>query len=274
MTHQQARKGTVISSGTSKGGPGKTTTIVHLTYCGQDLGLSTCLIDMDPQGNASDDLGDYAEAVGPNFPYLRAVDLFKPDAVHGKPVFRNKAGIALIPADDELLAVERLPFAALDHYKRNIDALRAMFDLIGIDTPPTKGFAMLGPMTAADAVFSPIKPDKYGPKGVKSVFTSIQDIRSKHNPKLRFLGVLINQWDRRSSRQNAIVEQFQAKLGDNLFPETICLRAAIADAPFARKPVWRGARSGAAREAGKEMKNAMLAVLARAGIDRQTETQA
>src|SRR5665213_424539 len=242
-----------------KGGTGKTTVSAHLAFLAAEQGSRTLLIDLDSQGNASDTV--MLEAA--NLEEVRtASDLFE-EGEPAKPIFNARPLLDVLPADSRLLAVERLDFEAAALFSQRLKTLAADYDLVVIDTPPTMGFAMLAPLLTSDSAFAPIIPDAYSLKGIESLLTRVAEIRESHNPGLIFLGLMVNKWRRNSRAQNDTVARFRSELGDFLIPHTLAESAAIADAAHSHKPVWRNARTGSQRKAGRDARLALGWVLER-----------
>lgn len=242
-------RGKILASTIHKGGAGKTTIAVNLTHFAREKGMRTLLLDLDPQGNASDGFMDtHALPEGIEL----ASNLF--EERDSLPIHYLDKYLAIIPSDgDALQAVERLPHEAALTFRKRLHEIARSFDIVIIDTPPTMGFCMLAPLIAADFAFAPIVPDAYGMKGVVSLMERVAQVRDDINPDLVFLGMLINLWNRRDKDQNETVEQFNSALGEFVIPYQIGLRAPISQAARRKEPVWKQTRGVAA----KEVKNAL-----------------
>lgn len=243
--------GKIITIAIHKGGTGKTTVAVNLSRFAYEKKCRTLIVDLDTQGNATD---NFISNTPPDC--LTASMLFEPDQKK-LPVVTVYDGLDMIPADAQLLSIERYPFETAKYFKKNISRYKKDYDLIVIDTPPTMGFAMLAPLTASDYIIAPIFPDSYSIKGVKALFERIKDIRSKHNPQLSFLGLLVNRWKRTSSAQNTVVATLREKLPKFVLPVALGDHVHVEYAARNQRAVWFQARSGAHREAAKTFKTAM-----------------
>ena len=239
-----------------KGGTGKTTLAIHLAhYLAEGRAPSgqpnrVLLIDSDPQGNATQSMTDEVD-----FPHGSS-KLFERGGL-AIPVPSMFPGIMVMPADPSLLDVERLPLGTENVFRENVHHLLHSFDHIVIDTPPTLGFGMLAPLIASDYAFSPIMPDPYSMRGIQSLIDRTDEVRAQYNPSFRFLGLLINKWNKRSADQTALVEAFKkSALSRYLAPYQITERSPISQVAFRRQPVWT-VKSGAARVAAKEIRGAL-----------------
>ena len=251
----------VITVATNKGGPGKTSIATHLAWCGAEQNLNSLLLDFDPQGNATQNFINPLKLPKDG---LNAVELFN-EKVEKKPVVIEK-NLSLIPADERLVAVERLDMKAAKKLKLEIQKLADTYDLIVIDTPPTLGFAMLAPMVASDYVVSPVIPDAYGVGGVRNVNNKVKDIRQSLNKKLQILSIIINLFDRRNTAHINTVKMLKERLGNIVVPIEIGRHSSISNTVFRQKPVWREPSSGSQREVGKIVKTAMLSILQQAEL--------
>jgi chromosome partitioning protein len=92
---------------------------------------------------------------------------------------------------------------------------------------------------------------------VQSLIARVEEIRTTRNSSLRFLGLLVNKWNKRNAGQNAVVEAFQKNLAEYLIPHALPESTAISAITHTRQPVWRNARSGSQRRAGKIVRSAM-----------------
>jgi chromosome partitioning protein len=251
--------GKIVAVSIHKGGTGKTTVAAHLAFLSAERGARTLLVDLDAQGNATDTV-----AQGHLDPLLirTASDLFD-DAPKQKAFFHARENLDVLPADALLMGIERLDLPEAEAFASRLKRLAVQYDLVVVDTPPTMGVGMLAPLLASDYVFAPVIPDAYSVKGIQSLLDRVEEIRRSHNPRLVFLGLLINKWRRNSSSQNQIVEDFRRSLGRMLIPHELPEAAAIADAAHHRRPVWREARWGSQRVAAAAVKTAMSWVLER-----------
>ncbi|MGB1257498.1 MAG: ParA family protein [Thiolinea sp.] len=237
--------GKILTVAIHKGGTGKTTLVSHLALYCLSVEKSVLVVDMDAQGNISSFFNSKPTEQGTS-------KLFFENSSIGpqKSLYEN---LHIIPADEGLFGVERLPFEAASTFKIQLKKFARNYDVIIIDTPPTMGFSMLAPLIASDFVVAPVIPDAYSVKGVRSLFSKIKAVKSKQNTSLNFLGLVINRWNSRNSQQCQMVKQFQENLPKQLISQILGDRSAIANAAYEGKAVWDKPSGGAARIAANEM---------------------
>lgn len=246
-------RGRIVTTAIHKGGTGKTTLAVNLAFFAAEEGHRTLLVDLDTQANATNSV---LTDVPPNAP---GASLLFVDGAEVVPLAAHE-NLDVLPADQGLLGVERLPFEAAETCKAALQKLAESYDLIVVDTPPTQGFAMLAPLVGSDSCVSPIVPDAYGVRGVKSLLDRVLSIRRTHNPGLQFR-LQLNKLNRHNPAHVQVAEALRVRIGQHLFPLQIGEYSAIANAAHKRTAVWHGADSGAHRKAASEFRAALRFIL-------------
>src|SRR5277367_4823112 len=146
-----------IAVANSKGGCGKTTTVLNLGAALAQSGIKTLLIDMDPQASLT-------EAFKVDFPQstIYAEDMLaspKVDASRAPLLVREN--LYLIPATEALGGLESiLSRTAEDKYRLRdaITRLGQAFDFIIIDPPGSTDIFMATVLAAAEQVIIPVRP--------------------------------------------------------------------------------------------------------------------
>lgn len=234
-----------------KGGQGKTFATCHLAFDGAARGLRVVVIDLDPQGNASFTLQAYACG-------LSSSQLFTGDESLVSSIFkdRDNSGISLIRKDDLLANVEKMNVEdAAKALRTQVENLSKHFDICLIDTPPFISNLMVSALFASDFVMSPFEPEPYSIQGMQKMVSVIQNVRSRGNPDLKFIGMLPNRVDARNARQLENLAAIRAAKGFQglVMPFDCRQRGSIGEALGDQIPVWQ-IKKTAARVAAKEVR--------------------
>lgn len=237
-----------------KGGVGKSTLVVHLAHYAAEAGARVLVVDLDPQQNTTHTLDVYSTGAV-------ASTLFAAAAIALKP---SGEKIDLISADYALIDLDRAPMSAADLLSKQLAKLASNYDLCVIDTAPAAGLRMIAALKTADYVVSPIELETYSIQGITSMLQTVFGVRQRYNQKLKFIGMLPSRFNSHSpSQKNALADLLKAH-PQLVLPLSIGLRTSIAEALTEKVPVWRMSKTSA-REAGREMKAALAAIIDRMG---------
>lgn len=219
----------VIAIVNQKGGCAKTTTVVNLAAAIAAKGKKVLVIDLDPQGNASQWLGSDTTASS-------AYDLLMQDCdINGVISDSNTKNVGLIASTRSLAKVERVPLA--DHEietrlkKCLISLSDSKWDFVLIDTPPTLGVLTLNAMTAADYLLIPVTTHVMTLTGVAQLVQLFEEVRDTSNPELSILGLLPSRVDLRTRHAQDILTALQDSFGDKVFKSHIHESVRLAEAP-------------------------------------------
>lgn len=185
----------VIAIVNQKGGVGKTTTAVHIAAGLASEGRKVCLIDFDPQSNASNYLG-YDELDGANtiskliINYAQSLPLDVSSAVR----YNAAERVYYIPADVTLSAAELMLVSCMARERALSNVLKDEyfrdFDYIIIDCLPSLGVLMINALAAATDVLVPVQCQKFSIVALDQLMNTITTVRRNINDKLSVLGVL------------------------------------------------------------------------------------
>ena len=183
-----------------KGGVGKTTTTINLGY---GMGGRVLLIDCDPQGSLTQALG-----VNPELGNLA-------DVISGKlqmsDIIQHKGRIDIAPASLELAGCELGMVARLGREYLLRKALSGLdYELVILDCGPSLGLLVINALVAAQGVLIPTVPDAFGLRGLALFQDSLDTIRTELNPGLQLLGVVVTQYDKRSTLHQAALDELKA----------------------------------------------------------------
>jgi chromosome partitioning protein len=237
----------IVAVTNQKGGVGKTTTSINLSYSLAQEGHSVLLIDFDPQGNATSGLGVDKKKLDKTV--LDVVQNSLPlSAVTMSTEYKN---LSLVPATPELANAEVELARAEKRFTRLKDALVGYdgYDYIIIDSPPSLSLLTVNGLIAANYVLLPVQAEFYALEGLGQLLETIQLIRRGMNPTLEILGVLVTMLDSRTTLSQQVYEEVKKHFPGKVFQTTIPRNVRIAEAPSHGEPVgaydkWcKGARA-------------------------------
>ncbi|MCC6144833.1 MAG: ParA family protein [Candidatus Hydrogenedentes bacterium] len=227
--------GRVIAVANQKGGVGKTTTAVNLAACLAAAERRVLLVDLDPQGNATQGLGIDKNDLERHLYHL-LVDGVPPQELARSTDVR---GLSILPANRDMVGAEvELVEAEGREYRlrRGLETIRNSYDYIIIDCPPSLGLLTLNGLVAADGVLVPLQCEYYALVGLSELLQTIILVRDNLNPHLRVHGVLLTMYQH-TNLSKQVVDDVRNHLGEKVFETIIPRNVTLSEAPSFGKPV-------------------------------------
>ena len=123
--------------------------------------------------------------------------------------------------------------------KELIEPLRASYDYILIDSPPSLGLLTLNSFVASDLVFIPLQAQFLALQGLTKLIEVIDKIKKRLNKELKVGGVFITQYDNRKVLNRDVVATIEAHFKNNIFNTKIRDNIALAEAPAQGVDIFR-----------------------------------
>lgn len=228
--------GKIISFTNKKGGVGKTTTAINMAaYCAE-FGKKVLLVDIDSQGNATTGLGFSKSALKKSV-YNVLID---DDGAAANILPTQVKLLDILPANVDLTGAE------VDLvYKRNrerilknaLEKVRADYDYIFIDCPPSLGLLTINAWVASDSIIIPMQSEYYALEGVSQLMNTISMVKQHLNPQLQIEGVVITMYDGRALISKQIAAEIKKFFKNKLYEIIIPRNIRLAEAPSYGRPI-------------------------------------
>ncbi len=228
--------GKIIAISNQKGGVGKTSTAVNLSYGLAQRGKKVMICDIDAQGNATTGLGVEKSTLKTSI-YDVLIGNVEAKSAIIKTKFEN---LDILPSSIDLAGAEVELVSMQKREKRLLFALEKVkdaYDFIILDCPPAIGLLTINALAASDGVLIPIQSEYYALEGLSQLMNTIKLVKKALNPKLEIEGVLITMFDGRALISRQIREEISKFFGDKVFTTVIPRNIRVSEAPSYGVPV-------------------------------------
>ena len=229
--------GKVIAIANQKGGVGKTTSAVNLAASLAVAEKRTLLVDGDPQGNATSGIGITRDQIGLTTYEALLGEVPLRAAIHKGVQFKH---LDVVPATPDLAGaeVELIGHSHRDRAMRDaIAEVKADYDFILIDCPPSLGLITLNMLAAADSLLIPLQCEYYALEGISQLLSTVTLVQRGVNEALGIDGVLLTMFDARLNLSRQVATDAREYFGPKVFQSVIPRNIRLAEAPSFGKPI-------------------------------------
>ncbi len=227
----------ILAIANQKGGVGKTTTAINLGAALALRGHKTVLVDLDPQANSTMSYVDMTGVMRSLFDALTEPACAVTDIVVSSPV----EGLSVIPSRIGLAKLESKLVGEMDAHFRLKDKLAPLtktHEIIIIDCPPALGLLTVNALVAATHLLIPIQSSYFALEGTDDLLETVEKVRTRANPGLEIMGVLITMHDRRTSLARDIRAQIQKVFGPKVFRTVITKSVRLEESPAYKESIF------------------------------------
>lgn len=242
----------VIAVVNGKGGVAKTTTAVNLAAALARRGRDVILIDWDPQGGATEALGDSAVETGsPLLEFFFNNGSLAASIRHYGQV-KYPGELCYIPSNINLVALEFRALQAIaeasdttvayQYLKRVVQhKFLQKYDYIIIDTAPTLGLLAINAILAADYLIIPTTTSFLDGRGLANLLYLLDSLTTDLQHKTNILGILPTMYNGRTRHAKETLREIVAVANAKkitVFSHPISESTRVPEATKRGLPIW------------------------------------
>lgn len=184
-----------VSVSNQKGGAGKTTTSINVSGALNQLGNDILLVDLDPQGHATEGVGledEYLKDVTSLFDVLPDLDRRTEinDLVHSHPEFD------VIPSHENMINAEDALSGVPNRENRlqmALDELHTEYDYVIVDCPPNLGVLTDNALLATGNILIPAQAKSTSIRALEILFKQVRALETAFGTDIRELALVANE---------------------------------------------------------------------------------
>jgi chromosome partitioning protein len=235
MEHMSGAK--IFAVVNDDGKVGKTTTVVNLGACLAEAGSRTLVVDICPRANATTRLGLDSHTIGLSM-YELLVDNNVTVAQVVMPEIRPNLSLLpskvdLYAADIELVYQEKRE----TRLKRALESVKANYEFVLIDCPPSLGLLTVNALTACDGIILPLECEYDALEGMQQLLNTIRLVRDRLNPLIMLFGIVLTKYDPKTTLGKEVVREISEHFPKEKFDTIIPLSTRLKEASRSGKDI-------------------------------------
>ncbi len=229
--------GKIIAICNQKGGVGKTTSAINIAVFLAVAGKKVMLIDLDPQANATSGVGINKHSIQKSTYHVLLEEVDIKDVLEPTEI----TNLMLAPSNLDLTGAEVELVGSLGReyrLKKALEKVKAEFDFIIIDSPPSLGLLTINCLCAADSVIIPVQCEYYALEGLTQLNNTIRLVKDNINQGLTIEGVLLTMADYRTNLTKEVIQEARDHFKDKVYQTVIPRNIRLTEAPSFGKPIY------------------------------------
>ncbi|MBB4984766.1 ParA family protein [Streptomyces nymphaeiformis] len=227
----------VISIASQKGGVGKTSSTISLAAGLARKGKRVLLIDIDSQANSS-------KVLLQNYPQISKQQTVFATILERSPLPSHETSVpnlSIVPSHILLSNTDVELTTAIDHreerLKKELDAVKANYDYVFIDCPPTLSWLTINAFTASDKVIVVVSPGYFELDSIVQISRTIKEVKEYFNARLELAGFLFTMSDPTVNSKTSLQILRQTYTG-SVFNTVIPRNTDLRDAHFNKRDIF------------------------------------